>query len=38
MGSLTLPIAGPIYLDASGFIYSVERIDPLLGEEGRWKI
>ena len=28
MGSLTLPPAGPIYLDASGFIYSVERIEP----------
>jgi predicted nucleic acid-binding protein len=28
MGSLTLPSAGPIYLDANGFIYSVERIEP----------
>lgn len=28
MGSLTLPPAGPIYLDANGFIYSVERIEP----------
>ena len=28
MGLLTLPPAGPIYLDASGFIYSVERIEP----------
>ena len=28
MGSLTLPSTGPVYLDASGFIYSVERIDP----------
>ncbi len=28
MGSLTLPPSGPIYLDANGFIYSVERIDP----------
>ena len=28
MGSLTLPQEGPIYLDASGFIYSVERIQP----------
>ena len=28
MGPLTLPAAGPIYLDANGFIYSVERIEP----------
>ena len=28
MGSLTLPSSGPVYLDASGFIYSVERIQP----------
>ena len=28
MGSLTLPPTGPIYLDTSGFIYSVERIEP----------
>ena len=28
MGSLTLPSIGPIYLDANGFIYSVERIEP----------
>ncbi len=28
MGPLTLPANGPIYLDASGFIYSVERIEP----------
>ena len=28
MGSLTLPSNGPVYLDASGFIYSVERIQP----------
>ena len=28
MGPLTLPSAGPIYLDASAFIYSVERIEP----------
>ena len=28
MGALTLPPNGPIYLDASGFIYSVERIEP----------
>ena len=28
MGPLTLPPTGPIYLDASAFIYSVERIEP----------
>jgi hypothetical protein len=28
METLTLPPTGPIYLDASGFIYSVERIEP----------
>ena len=28
MGSLILPPNGPIYLDASGLIYSVERIEP----------
>lgn len=28
MGSLILPPNGPIYLDTSGFIYSVERIEP----------
>ena len=28
MGSLTLPSTGPVYLDASAFIYSVERIEP----------
>ena len=28
MGSLTLPSAGLVYLDASAFIYSVERIEP----------
>lgn len=28
MGTLTLPNSGPIYLDACGFIYSVERIEP----------
>ena len=28
MGSLTIPHEGPIYPDASGFIYSVERIQP----------
>ena len=28
MGSLTLASTGPVYLDASAFIYSVERIEP----------
>ncbi len=28
MGSLTLPALGPAYLDANGFIYSVERVEP----------
>ena len=28
MGSLILPPNGPVYLDVSGFIYSVERIEP----------
>lgn len=28
MEPLTLPPNGPVYLDASGFIYSVERIEP----------
>lgn len=28
MGSLVLPLEGPVYLDASAFIYSVERIEP----------
>ena len=28
MGPLTLPESGPIYLDACGFIYSAERIEP----------
>ena len=28
MGPLILPSGGPIYLDASAFIYSVERIEP----------
>ena len=28
MAQLILPPSGPIYLDASGFIYSVERIEP----------
>ena len=28
MGSLTLPANGPVYLDANGFIYSVERVEP----------
>lgn len=47
MGSLTLPNNGPVYLDANGFIYSVERIEPyrtlleplwLAAQEGRFKI
>lgn len=28
MGSLILPKSGAVYLDANGFIYSIERIDP----------
>ena len=28
MGPLRLPTSGPIYLDANGFIYSIERIEP----------
>ena len=28
MGPLTLPPNGPVYLDANGFIYSVERVEP----------
>ena len=28
MGYLTLPDNGPIYLDTSGFIYTVERVEP----------
>ena len=28
MGPLTLPAHGPVYLDANGFIYSVERVEP----------
>jgi predicted nucleic acid-binding protein len=28
VGRLTLPTSGVIYLDASAFIYSVERIEP----------
>ncbi len=28
MGQLELPPIGPVYLDASAFIYSVERIEP----------
>ena len=28
MGPLTLPSYGPVYLDANGFIYSVELVDP----------
>ena len=28
MGPLTLPLSGLVYLDASGLIYSVERVEP----------
>lgn len=28
MGALALPASGTVYLDANGFIYSIERIDP----------
>jgi hypothetical protein len=28
MGTLGWPPSGTVYLDANGFIYSVERIDP----------
>jgi predicted nucleic acid-binding protein len=28
VGVLTLPVRGTVYLDANGFIYSIERIDP----------
>jgi hypothetical protein len=28
VGPLTLPLAGLVYIDASGLIYSVERIEP----------
>lgn len=28
MGSLTIPDSGSVYLDANGFIYSVESIEP----------
>jgi predicted nucleic acid-binding protein len=28
VGPLTLPLSGSVYLDANGFIYSVERIEP----------
>lgn len=28
MGELVLPASGNVYLDANGFIYSIERIDP----------
>lgn len=28
MGPLVLPASGNVYLDADGFIYSIERIDP----------
>ena len=27
MGPLTLPLSGLVYLDASGLIYSVERVE-----------
>ena len=39
MGAITLPDRGPIYMDACGFIYSVERIEPyraLLEPAWRW--
>jgi hypothetical protein len=29
VGALALPASGTVYLDANGFIYSIERIDPL---------
>ena len=28
MGPLILPTHGPVYLDANGFVYSVERVEP----------
>ena len=28
MGPLTLPLGGLVYIDASGLIYSVERVEP----------
>ena len=28
MGPLTLPLTGLIYIDASGLIYSMERVEP----------
>jgi predicted nucleic acid-binding protein len=28
VGALALPASGTVYLDANGFIYSIERIDP----------
>ncbi len=28
MGALALPASGTVYLDANGFIYSIDRIDP----------
>jgi hypothetical protein len=28
MGTIAWPTSGAVYLDANGFIYSVERIDP----------
>lgn len=39
MGAITLPDRGPIYMDACGFIYSVERIEPyraLMEPVWRW--
>ena len=39
MGAIVLPDRGPIYMDACGFIYSVERIEPyraLLEPVWRW--
>ena len=38
MGQLTLPVSGPVYLDASGFIYSVEHIEPYRASfEAMWQ-
>jgi hypothetical protein len=28
VGALTLPVAGPVYLDATAFIYAVETVEP----------
>jgi predicted nucleic acid-binding protein len=47
VGALKLPASGPVYLDANGFIYSAERIEPYAGllqplweaaQEGRLEI